>query len=111
MVEEAAGDVPPVRRHTDEFDVLPPEPEQPERPEWLTPAEHEAVRLMEHLYYHVTTHVIGNDPRARTLDVNEFARLLQQMERMIIANMAARAYGGRYRLLGELSPDMTGSAP
>jgi hypothetical protein len=65
----------------------------------LTDAERRAMELTTQLVNLVARAVIG-DGETRTQDINEFVRHVHGIQHMIMAQAAARAYPGEYRLLG-----------
>lgn len=69
----------------------------------LTEAEHEAVRQAGLLYMLITGAVIGTGP-TRDDDVAELKILIHGIQRMVLAQAAAREYPLLYRLLGEVLP-------
>lgn len=64
----------------------------------LTPAEHEAMDLTAQLC-RLMGKIIGNE-EPRHQDVGEFVTHIHVIQRMILAQAAARAYPTEYRLLG-----------
>jgi len=71
----------------------------PEHAATLTPAEHRVMDLTAELVNLICGEVIGNGP-SRGGDVREFVGHIHGIQRMVLAQAAARAYPGRYRLLG-----------
>lgn len=68
--------------------------------DWLTPAEHKALKMSADLVGVVAQQVIGSGP-CREADINEFAAAVHVVQNMILAQAAARCYPDRYRLMGE----------
>lgn len=67
----------------------------------LTPAEHTAVRDAGLLYTWIATHVIPDGP-AREDDLAELRAQVPVIQRMVLAQAAARALPDEFRLLGGL---------
>jgi hypothetical protein len=70
--------------------------------EMLTPAEHAALDMTRMLAGAVAP-ILGGGPEMQH-DWNEFVQHLHAIQHMIMAQAAARAYPGMYRLLGEAPP-------
>lgn len=68
----------------------------------LTPAEHQAMRTTVDLY-HQLARVVADGP-SRPGDMAEVVHHIHGLQRMILAQAAARAYPDQYRLLGADSP-------
>jgi hypothetical protein len=66
----------------------------------LTKNEHEAMDKTVDLVEHMVLHVIGSGD-TRTADINEFVLHIHAIQRMIMAQSAARQYPDLYRRLGE----------
>jgi transcriptional regulator with XRE-family HTH domain len=67
----------------------------------LTPAEHAAVRDAGQLYTRIAAHVIADGP-ARDDDLAELRAQVHVIQRMVLAQAAARAFPAEFRLLGSL---------
>ena len=67
----------------------------------LTPAEHAAVRDAGLLYTFIATHVIADGP-TREDDLAELRAPIHVIQRMVLAQAAARAFPKEFRLLGGL---------
>ena len=70
-------------------------------PSLLTPAEHTAVRDAGLLYTFIAAHVIADGP-AREDDLAELRAQIHVIQRMVLAQAAARAFPKEFRLLGRL---------
>lgn len=66
---------------------------------FLTPAEHEAVEKLGAAWDAVVA-VIRDGGNADTFDAHELVPHLHALQNAVLANAAARAYPGTYRLLG-----------
>lgn len=66
----------------------------------LTAAESEAVRRAGHLYEYIDEHVIAQGS-TRNDDLAELRAAVHVIQRMVLAQAAARAYRHQFRLLGE----------
>jgi hypothetical protein len=66
----------------------------------LTDAEREAVRMAGELYTHVQDKVCGNGP-TRDDDLAELRASIHHVQRLVMAQAAARLYPGELRLMGE----------
>lgn len=71
-------------------------------PPFLTPAEHQAVDLTGQLW-NLLVSIVGDDP-ARKGDLRELSVHVHGIQNAVLAQAAARAYPGRYRLLGKTLP-------
>lgn len=65
----------------------------------LTDAEREAVRMAGLLYTHIAEHVTGDGP-TREDDLAEVRAAVHVIQRAVMAQAAARAYPGEFRVLG-----------
>lgn len=70
----------------------------------LTDAERDAVRMAGELYTHIAEHVTGDGP-AWDADLAELAAAVHVIQRAVMAQAAARAYPGEFRLLGRACGD------
>lgn len=68
----------------------------------LTPAEHKALELTAGLWNHIIQEVMGDDGLN---DSRELALHIHNIQHMIMAQAAARAYPEKYRLLGWSIPE------
>jgi hypothetical protein len=75
-----------------------PQPEQTEAT--LTDDEHQAVALTAELWNLLCT--IVDDGPSRDGDLAELCHHIHAIQRTVLAQAAARAYPGRYRLLGSV---------
>lgn len=66
----------------------------------LTPAELRALDLTTELTNLLAGEIIG-DGATRSGDINEMCKRIHDVQHMIMAQAAARAYPERFRLLGE----------
>ncbi len=80
-------------------------PQQPQP--GLTDTEHAALHLSGRLAQMVET-IAGNDPHTRNNDVRKLQDHIHTVQSYILAQAAARAYPGMYRLLGGpvVNPDV-----
>jgi hypothetical protein len=69
----------------------------------LTDDEREAVRQAGLLNQLISKRVVTNGP-ARAGDLAELTAAIHVIQRMVMAQAAARAYPGEFRLLGEVIP-------
>lgn len=69
----------------------------------LTEHEDEAASQAGLLYTYIARNVVAHGP-AREADLAELAAAIHVIQRMIMGQAAARAYPGRYRLLGDVVP-------
>lgn len=76
----------------------------------LTDAEREAVRMAGELYTHVQDKVCGNGP-TRDGDLAELRASIHHVQRLVMAQAAARLYPGELRLMGEVAGGKPESAP
>jgi hypothetical protein len=67
----------------------------------LTDDERKAVRLAGELYTFVADRVCGNGP-TRDDDLAELRACVHHVQRLMMAQAAARAYPGELRLMGEI---------
>lgn len=67
----------------------------------LNEDEQKAVRLAGELSAFITEWIIGIGP-TREQDIAELEAAIHVVQRMVLAQAAAREYPGRYRLLGEV---------
>lgn len=67
----------------------------------LTEAEHQASRMAGELYTFIAEAIVGHGP-TREADLAELASAVHVIQRAVEAQGTARAYPGRYRLLGEV---------
>lgn len=72
----------------------------------LTESEHEAIEAAGQLATLISERVIGSGP-TRGDDIAEMEAALHVVQRMVMAQAAARAYPNSYRLLGEVLPPPT----
>lgn len=70
----------------------------------LAPDEHRAVRLAGELSTLITESIIGYGP-ARDEDIATLEFYVHGIQRMVLAQAAAREYLLQYRLLGEVLPE------
>jgi transcriptional regulator with XRE-family HTH domain len=66
----------------------------------LTAGEREVARQAGELYEYIAEHVIGHGP-TRDEDLAELRAAVNVIKRMVLAQAAARAFPGEFRLLGE----------
>lgn len=66
----------------------------------MTGAEHAAMEMAAALYNQIALQVIGRGS-SRDGDLNELAMHIHGIQNMVLAQAAARAYPGRYRLMGD----------
>jgi hypothetical protein len=71
---------------------------EPYVPEFLTPVEHEALKLSGQLA-NILGRIVGNGS-PRTTDLNELLTAVHVIQRAVLANAAARRYPDLYRTLG-----------
>ncbi len=71
--------------------------------ELLTGDEREAVRQAGLLHQLISKRIIAHGP-ARDEDITELTTAIHVIQRMVMGQAAARAYPGRYRLLGQVVP-------
>jgi protein tyrosine phosphatase (PTP) superfamily phosphohydrolase (DUF442 family) len=74
----------------------------------LTADEHEAVRQAGLLYTFIAEHVVADGP-TRDDDLAELRAVIHVIQRTVLAQAAARAWPGEFRLLGGVV--VTGSPP
>jgi hypothetical protein len=72
----------------------------------LSDDEREAVRMAGELYTHIQDKVCGNGP-TRDDDLAELRASIHHVQRLVMAQAAARLYPGELRLMGEV----VGGAP
>ena len=66
----------------------------------LTVPEHDVIHELGIVYTRIATEIIGHGP-TRDADLAEAAAAVHVLQRMIMANAAARLYPKELRLLGE----------
>jgi hypothetical protein len=66
----------------------------------LTDDERRAVRLAGELYTHIANEVCGRGP-TRDDDLAELRASIHHVQRLVMAQAAARAHPGELRLMGE----------
>ena len=76
---------------------------RPEKGEFLTPLEHEAMRHSAELA-NLFGAIIGDGP-TRTSDLTEALQHIHALQNMILAQAAATAYPKQYRAMGEVVGD------
>jgi hypothetical protein len=76
----------------------------------LTDDEREAVRMAGELYTHIQGKVCGNGP-TRDDDLAELRASIHHVQRLVMAQAAARLYPGELRLMGEVIDGQPGGAP
>jgi hypothetical protein len=69
----------------------------------LTQAEQDAIDLAGRLYTRIAEDVAGHGP-TRDADLAEICAAVHVIQHAVMAQAAARAYPGAYRLLGETIP-------
>lgn len=70
----------------------------------LTPVEHEALEVTNHLV-HLLMSIVGSvDPQVAETDASELIYHVHAIQNAILAQAAARAYPDRYRFLGRRHP-------
>lgn len=69
----------------------------------LTEDEHQAVNMAGNLATFISERIIGSGP-TREQDIDELEALIHGIQRMVLAQAAAREYPLQYRLLGEVLP-------
>lgn len=69
------------------------------QPELLTEAEHRAIELTAELWNLLVQEVLGMEA-SRDGDTAELCVHIHGIQRAVLAQAAARAYPGKYRLLG-----------
>jgi hypothetical protein len=65
----------------------------------LTTDEHQAVDMLAKFWNHTVSKVVGHDV-TRSADLSEIVFHVHALQRMIMANAAARCCPGQYRTLG-----------
>jgi hypothetical protein len=75
----------------------------------LTDPEREAVRMAGELYTHIQDKVCGNGP-TRDEDLAELRAGIHHVQRLVMAQAAARLYPGELRLMGEVVGGNPGGA-
>jgi hypothetical protein len=76
----------------------------------LTDAEREAVRLAGELYTHIAEKVCAHG-LTREDDLAEVRASVHHVQHWVMAQAAARAYPGEFRLMGELAGGKLGDSP
>jgi hypothetical protein len=69
--------------------------------ELLTDAERDAVRLAGELFTLIRDEVCGHGP-TRDADLAELTADVHRIQRLVMAQAAARLYPGEFRLMGEV---------
>lgn len=71
--------------------------------ELLTPDEHAAIRMAGELSTFITERIITHgDPREREWDIRQLEAAIHVVQCMVGWHAAARAYPGKYRMLGSI---------
>jgi hypothetical protein len=68
----------------------------------LTDDERNAVRMAGRLYAHIRDSVCGHGP-TRADDLAELRASIHHVQRLVMAQAAARLYPGEFRLMGEVT--------